>query len=66
MLYKEVINEVYLGKMVKSSECYYIKPNGESPVYWKWISEDTWTTGEGTFDDCVNESEKEGLWEIVR
>lgn len=66
MLYKEIIKEVCLGKMVKSNQCYYIKPNRESPVYWKWINEDTWTTGEGAFEDCVNESEKADLWETIQ
>lgn len=65
MTYKDIISKVYFGEMVKSNKCFYIKPNRESPTYWKWIGEDTWTTGEINFEDCVNESEKWGLWEIV-
>lgn len=65
MSYEEILSKVYEGKVVKSNECFYIKPNKESCTFWKWIGEDSWTLGEVKFEDCVNEYEKNGYWEVI-
>ena len=66
MTFEEIIYAVNSGEIVSNDKYFYVKPNPESPTYWKYRGEDTWTTGEVNFEDNVNYFEKEELWSIVR
>lgn len=63
MIYREVEKKLNQGCIVKSQQCMYIKIN--NIVHWCWIGENSWTEGEENFNNCVNESEKSEVWEII-